>query len=270
MIVLGVIWIKILFLKLNHIEKRKISYQNQTNTLIKENAILSDKIINLKNTINQKSEKLSEINDKISDLENIMGIKSDENETINSRINNLKLNSLEQKEFFTNIPNGFPVTYRGITSKFGWRINPILKRREFHPGIDLRAPIGTKVFAPADGIVEYSGFHKSSGYGNLIILDHNFGFKTLYGHLSKRVVKTGQFVKKGQLIGYTGDTGLSTGPHLHYGIMYLQRFLNPYYFVKWNKKKFNYIFKAERSIKWRSLIKAIRSQIRLSSQQVQK
>jgi murein DD-endopeptidase MepM/ murein hydrolase activator NlpD len=177
---------------------------------------------------------------------------------------------LQRKIFFTNIPNGSPVPYLGITAKFGWRIHPILKKKEYHPGLDMRAKSGEKVRAPADGLVEFAGYHKRSGYGNLIILDHNYGFKTLYGHLKKVLVKNNQFVKKGQVIGLVGNTGLSTGHHLHYGIMYLQKFLNPYYFVKWNNKNFDYIFKKERRVRWQYLIKAIQSQIQLLSQQGQK
>ncbi len=269
-VLVGIIWIKILLGELNSINSKKLLYEKQTKILLQKNINLSNKYKIVKDKIKQKSERLDKINDKISDLENIMGISSDINESISNRINNLKITSIDRKEFFKNIPNGYPVPNNGISSKFGWRINPILKKKEFHPGLDLRAKMGERIIAPADAIVEYSGYHKRSGYGNLIILDHNFGFKTLYGHLSKRVVKNGDFVKKGQIIGYVGSTGLSTGHHLHYGVMYLQRFLNPYYFVKWNNKDFNYIFKKERKIKWQSLIKAIQSQIQLSSQQVQK
>ncbi len=270
MVTFGIIWIKILLNELDDIKLKKTTYEQQAQALLQKNRKLFKKIQFVQAKIKSKSEKLDKINDKISDLENIMGLKNDTNESINNRINTLKVTSIERQDFFENIPNGYPVPNNGISSKFGWRINPILKKKEFHPGLDLRAKMGERVIAPADGIVEYSGYHKRSGYGNLIILDHNFGFKTLYGHLSKRVVKNGDFVKKGEIIGYVGSTGLSTGHHLHYGVMYLQRFLNPYYFVKWNNKDFNYIFKKERKIRWQSLIKAIQSQIQLSSRQAQK
>ena len=111
--------------------------------------------------------------------------------------------------------------------------------------------------ATADGIVEYAGFHKRSGYGNLLIIDHNFGFKTLFAHLHKIVVKNGDFVKKGQIIAYTGNTGLSNGPHLHYEIRYIGVVLNPLNFIKWNLKNYSYIFKKEKKVKWKAIIKAI-------------
>ncbi len=269
-VALGVIWIKILLGELKDIEQRKTVYKKQSKTLLQKNIALFEKIKKMQNEIKIKSDELEKINDKISDLENTMGINSDSNESVDNRIDTLKVTSIQRQEFLKNIPNGSPVVFKGVSSSFGWRKHPVLKKKEFHPGLDLRAKKGAKIYAPADGLVEFSGYHKRSGYGNLIILDHNFGFKTLYGHLSKRVVKNGEFVKKGELIGYVGSTGLSTGAHLHYGVMYLQRFLNPYYFVKWNKDDFDYIFKKERNIKWQSLIRAVQSQIQLSLQQEQK
>ena len=268
--VVGGLYIKFLLNEVKDINKRKTVYEKQSKELLKQNQKLFYKIENLKLDIKQKKEKLEDINDRIADLEDTMGIRSDENETLDNRIDSLKITSLQRKIFFTNIPNGSPVPYLGITAKFGWRIHPILKKKEYHPGLDMRAKSGEKVRAPADGLVEFAGYHKRSGYGNLIILDHNYGFKTLYGHLKKVLVKNNQFVKKGQVIGLVGNTGLSTGHHLHYGIMYLQKFLNPYYFVKWNNKNFDYIFKKERRVRWQYLIKAIQSQIQLLSQQGQK
>jgi murein DD-endopeptidase MepM/ murein hydrolase activator NlpD len=268
--VIGGLYIKFLLNEVQDINKRKVVYEQQSKELLKQNKKLFLKVQSLSKEIKQKKEELENINDKIADLEDTMGIRSNENETLDSRIDSLKVTSLQRKLFFNDIPNGSPVPYLGITAKFGWRIHPILKRKEYHPGLDMRAKMGEKVRASADGLVEFAGFHKRSGYGNLIILDHNYGFKTLYGHLKKVLVKNNQFVKKGQVIGLVGNTGLSTGHHLHYGIMYLQKFLNPYYFVKWNNKNFEYIFKKERRVKWQSLIKAIQNQIQLLSQQVQK
>lgn len=214
----------------------------------------------LKDNIKIKKQKLDEVNDKIDDIERILQINSPPNTTNNERLDLAKIDLVDKKIVLRNIPNGYPVVYKGITSPFGWRIHPILHKREFHPGIDLRAKLHTKVYAPADGIVEFARFHKRSGYGNLLIIDHNFGFKTLYGHLSKFVVKQGDFVKKGDLVAYTGSTGLSNGPHLHYEIRYLGMVLNPKYFLQWNLKNYNLIFKKEHKIKWQSLIKAIQWQ----------
>jgi murein DD-endopeptidase MepM/ murein hydrolase activator NlpD len=102
-----------------------------------------------------------------------------------------------------------------------------------HPGQDFAAPIGTEVYATADGIIENAESSASHlGYGNCIIIDHGFGYKTLYGHLSRFNIKRGQKVKRGNLIGFVGSTGKSTGPHLHYEVIKNNEKVNPInYFV---------------------------------------
>jgi len=154
------------------------------------------------------------------------------------------------------VPNGSPIEYRGITSKFGYRTHPTLQREEFHRGSDMKAPMKTPIYATADAIVEWAAVHKRSGYGKLIILDHSVGFKTYFGHLNKIVVKSGQFIKRGDLVGYTGNSGMSNGPHLHYEVRFVQRALNPFWFVKWNIASYNSIFEKEKNVPWQSLITA--------------
>lgn len=113
---------------------------------------------------------------------------------------------------------------RGI-SGFGSRIHPIYKIRKMHAGIDFSAPTGTPVYATGNGkVVKASSDH---GYGRHIEIDHGFGYKTLYAHLSKYAVKKGKKVKRGDLIGYVGNTGASTGPHLHYEVLKNGRAVNP-------------------------------------------
>ena len=116
------------------------------------------------------------------------------------------------------------------------------------------------MYATANGVVEQSSFN-AHGYGFTVMLLHNFGFKTMYAHLkNKAVVKVGQFVKKGDLIGYSGNTGLSTGPHLHYEVRFVQTVLNPNYFLKLNRQNINEFFNEERRVPWDSLIKLIPAQ----------
>jgi len=103
-----------------------------------------------------------------------------------------------------------------VTSGFGMRIHPILKTRQPHRGVDITAPKGTPVYATADGVVSRS--QAPSGYGLSVIIDHGYSYETLYAHLSKKVVKPGQKVKRGELIGYVGNTGFSIGAHLHYEV----------------------------------------------------
>lgn len=104
-----------------------------------------------------------------------------------------------------------------ITSGFGRRYHPILKTMRAHTGVDITAPKGTPVYATADGVI--SGEKAGSGYGISVIINHGYSYKTLYAHLSKKVVKAGQKVHRGELIGYVGTTGLSFGPHLHYEVI---------------------------------------------------
>lgn len=133
----------------------------------------------------------------------------------------------------------------------------ILNKKEFHPGIDLRAALNTPIYAPANGVVEYAAY-SNNGYGYSVILIHNFGFKTVYAHMMRKdVVKAGQFVKKGDLLGYTGNTGLSTGPHLHYEVRFINKLLDPKIFIDLNQKNYEQIFDKERRVPWQSLIKAL-------------
>jgi len=112
-------------------------------------------------------------------------------------------------------PSIWPV--RGfLTSTFGYRISPITGKRQFHEGLDIANKVGTPVMAPANGTVADTGVQ--NGYGRFIKIQHGFGMVTVYGHLSKIGVKPGQRVERGEVIGYVGNTGSSTGPHLHYEV----------------------------------------------------
>jgi murein DD-endopeptidase MepM/ murein hydrolase activator NlpD len=104
-----------------------------------------------------------------------------------------------------------------ITSGFGMRVHPIFKRLMFHAGTDFSAPVGTNVIATGDGVVSFSGFDR--GYGKKVILDHGNGYQTVYAHLSKALIRQGQHVKRGEVIAFSGNTGNSTGPHLHYEVL---------------------------------------------------
>lgn len=151
------------------------------------------------------------------------------------------------------IPNGSPLEDVTLTDRFGKRRHPVTGENKHHNGLDFRAAMGTPIYATADGAVEYSGFHKRSGYGNLLIINHNFGFKSYYGHLKKTAVRSGRLIKKGQLIGYSGNSGISTGPHLHYEVRYLFKPLNPVPFLNWSMDNYEQIFTQEKGIQWDGL-----------------
>jgi len=233
---------------------------------------------NINESINKKVEELESLNSKMNELEVLIGIKPYEQKvSLTERVDLAKVSTAQKKLLFQNIPNGYPIKNEGITGRYGWRQHPIVKKREFHTGIDLRAKRNTKIYAPADGVINFAGFHKKSGYGVMIIMDHNYGFRTLYGHMNKAVVKKGDVVRKGDFIGYTGNSGLSSGPHLHYELRYLQTATQPLSFMNWNLKNYETIFKKEKHIKWQSLINLMTNQasqvsmlqVPQSSQQVQ-
>jgi murein DD-endopeptidase MepM/ murein hydrolase activator NlpD len=116
------------------------------------------------------------------------------------------------------------------SGRFGYRIDPFDGERDFHPGIDISAPRGNKVKATADGVVLIAA--RKYSYGNLVTLEHKFGISTRYGHLDRFTVEVGQKVKKGDIIGYVGSTGRSTGPHLHYEVRLNGQPLNPLRFFR--------------------------------------
>ncbi len=120
------------------------------------------------------------------------------------------------QELFKHIPAIDPIRDGSETDGFGMRMHPILHIRTMHEGLDIIANVGTNVYATGDGTVSYVG--KRGGYGNVVEINHGFGYSTLYGHLSKPLVRSGQRVKRGQIIALSGNTGLSTGPHLHYEV----------------------------------------------------
>ena len=224
--------------------------------LERKNQDLLSIIVLTEQTIKKKQDELVTVTDKLSDIEQLIGLSTEEDSTLAERVDLATVTSEEMSALMQHVPSGSPVEYRGITSKYGYRIHPTLKSREFHRGTDMKAPMKTPIYATADAIVEWAAKHKRSGYGNLIILDHSFGFKTYFGHLNKIVVKSGQFIKRGDLIGYTGNSGMSNGPHLHYEVRFVQRALNPFWFVKWNIASYNSIFEKEKNVPWQSLITA--------------
>lgn len=126
-----------------------------------------------------------------------------------------------KERMIAHIPAIQPISNRDLTriaSGFGYRIDPIYKTVKFHPGLDFAAPTGTPIYATGDGVVSFAG-QNGDGYGNHVIIDHGFGYETLYGHMSKIKARRGQHVIRGQVIGYVGSTGKSTGPHCHYEVI---------------------------------------------------
>lgn len=140
----------------------------------------------------------------------------------------LKDIALEQNLYLSSLPTMWPVVGY-ISSEFGYRPDPISGRREMHDGLDISAPYGTKVIAPADGAVLFSGAQR--GYGYVVIIAHKYGISTRYAHLSAMNVRVGQRIRKNDIIGYVGSTGKATGPHLHFEVRVESRPVNPLRFL---------------------------------------
>lgn len=128
-------------------------------------------------------------------------------------------------------PDIWPLAGGYISSSFGSRVNPFDGySADVHPGIDIAADYGTPVYAGADGYVVHAGWYY--GYGKYIKIEHDYGYQTAYGHLSSIETSAGRSVKKGELIGYVGSTGYSTGPHLHYEVIHYGQQVNPMKYIK--------------------------------------
>ena len=155
-------------------------------------------------------------------------------EELESKINFQKVSYIEiynksesNKLFFSSLPAIRPMMgHYAIHGGYGIRLHPILGIRRMHDGIDIMNDIGTPVYATGDATVIESG-HSGTGYGIVIELNHGFGYTSIYAHLSRVLVSHNQKVKRGQLIGYSGNTGLSSGPHLHYEVKLNNKNINP-------------------------------------------
>ncbi len=132
---------------------------------------------------------------------------------------------VERREALANATPSIWPTHGGLTGFFGGRSDPFTGEPAYHQGIDISTEKGQPVYATADGVVDSAQY--TGDYGNLVVVRHDFGLATRYGHLSKYHVVPGQSVKRGDVLGYVGSTGRSTGAHLHYEILVNGRLINP-------------------------------------------
>lgn len=166
--------------------------------------------------------------------------------SLNNSLNSLSNRILAQNVSFSEIENLIknkeqllaatpaiqPVSNKNlkrIASGFGYRIDPIYKTVKLHPGLDFTAPSGTPIYATANGTIEVAG-NKGDGYGKHVIINHGYGYKTLYGHMYRVKARVGQKIKRGEVIGWVGSSGKSTGPHCHYEVIKYGNKLDPIYF----------------------------------------
>ena len=200
------------------IEKRQEVIQKQ-----RELNNQKDLFVQLKDQNKQALDnKLAVSQKKQKELETIQGSRSELEKALNELEETSKQIEAEIRQYQeknqTNLGTGkyiWPV--RGqVVQNFGWRIHPILRKRQFHNGLDIAIDYGTPIMAADSGIVIFAAYN--GGYGKMLLIDHGSGFSTLYGHTSVLLVDKGQTVVKGQIVAKVGTTGLSTGPHLHFEI----------------------------------------------------
>ncbi|WP_026998913.1 peptidoglycan DD-metalloendopeptidase family protein [Eisenibacter elegans] len=161
---------------------------------------------------------------KIDELKRKMYVQSKSYDEISMLVKN-------KSKMLASIPAIQPINNKQLTrlsSGFGVRMHPIYKVAQFHPGVDFAAPHGTPIYATGDGTITEAKF--SGGYGNAVKINHGYGYETYYAHMSAFAVRPGQKVKRGELIGYVGNTGFSTAPHLHYEVFYNGEWVNPVYY----------------------------------------
>jgi murein DD-endopeptidase MepM/ murein hydrolase activator NlpD len=173
------------------------------------------------------SEMISDLNRKIDQLSKAIYVQSKSFDDV------LKM-AQNKEDMLAHIPAIQPVANKDLkrmASGYGYRIHPIYKTRKMHWGMDFSAPKGTAIYATGDGVIEKIKRSKR-GYGNYVSINHGYGYKTFYAHLQKYVVKRKQKVKRGDIIGYVGNSGTSTAPHLHYEVIRNDKKVNPvnYYF----------------------------------------
>jgi len=133
-----------------------------------------------------------------------------------------------QRRLYLATPYGWPAPGY-LSSHFGRRTDPFSGLKERHYGVDISGPLGTPVRTTADGVVKLTGWH--SGYGKLVVIEHDFGFSTRYAHNGRVMVKVGDVVKRGQAIALMGNTGKSSGPHCHYEVLHHKKRVNPYAYL---------------------------------------
>ncbi|GAB3525475.1 M23 family metallopeptidase [Photobacterium alginatilyticum] len=214
-----------------------------------------------------KKAALGMLTQRIDDVETILGLQTGDGDALplEQRVDSAAISSAVRGTLFRLLPNGSPTPGIRMSSGFGTRIHPVTGKRKRHRGLDFAANTGTPIYAPADGVIEVTR-PSNKGSGNFLKLNHSLGFATTYSHMSKFNVKRGKFVRKGDLIGWSGNTGLSTGPHLHYEIRFLGRALNPRPFVEWTPENFKSLFEKEKTVQWASLLEMINNVVSMQVQ----
>lgn len=221
----------------------------------------------LKEQINTKSLELIDISKKVDELEEIIDFSKNKDQFVGEAL--VIPPALKDQIFLLQIlPNGHPIKQSSKIVSIGQRLHPLKNRYGLNSGIDYIVPSNTPVYATADGIIELAR-HQSSlrGYGRFVKITHAYGFTSMYGHLSKVLVQKGGFVKKGDLIGYSGRSGASAGERLYYEVRFLGSYQDALAFAQWNEERFESIFEKAKHINWNKLFWALGDLKKLHSYQ---
>ena len=246
--------------RLRHeIESMTLEYELMNNKLEEMNNVLSDirqRDNNLYRVIFEADSIPSNVRHKIRESQDYLGSSSTIVRKTKSKVDDIAKQLYIQSKSYDDlallvksneeklrcIPAIQPILNKELTriaSGFGYRIDPVYRTRKFHQGMDFTAPTGTDIYATGDGVIEFVGWKQ--GYGNTVIINHGFGYKTLYAHMHKFAVKQKKKVVRGEIIGSVGNTGKSTGPHLHYEVEYKDKNVDPlnYYFLDLSPEEYD-------------------------------
>ncbi len=241
-----------------------------------ESLSLSDELSALKSLkaeleldLDERENRLSHVSERLGDIESMLGVDLTNETPLESRLDVAAITGAVRTMMLRELPSGPPVRNARISSGYGKRVHPVTGKTTTHRGIDYAVNTGTPVYAPADGVVE-SVRPSNKGSGNFLRLQHSCGFSSSYSHLKSFKVKSGEFVRKGAVIAYSGNSGLSSGPHLHYEVRFVGRALDPRAFADWDLDGFESIFEKEKGIRWEFLVNRVEQRLsphlQLSSQ----
>ena len=260
-LLLGGLVIALLGAKVGHLNDALVDLETSQAAIDAENLELLALQTELETAVAAKSTALAELDAEMGQIESLMGLSPEPVQTMYQRMDAARQSAQEKQAMLQMLPSGSPLQATQVTSGYGVRHHPIRKSRAMHWGLDLRAARGTPVHATGDGVVEWAGLQASSGLGKMVKLVHNYGFSSIYGHLNSVEVEAGSVVRQGQLLGYSGSTGRSSGPHLHYEVRYLQRRLDPTPFFNWSMDQYQQLFVSEEYVPWESLAETISQQM---------
>lgn len=252
--------------RVERLDDRLAELKTRNTAIEQDNERLLGRQVELNRQIDARAAELIALSDDLEQLETLVGVNPPPSLPVAERISVATHTAFEKRLLLASIPSGHPLSQATVTSGYGMREHPVVEGTRLHGGVDLRARLGTVVTGTADGVVEYAGNNAGSGMGKMIKIVHNYGFSTIYAHLSEIDVKVGQYVAQGEPIGRSGNTGLSEAPHLHYEVRYLERRLNPGSFMDWSFERYQTVFEQEERVQWQSLARTVRSKLRVMEQ----